>query len=83
MPTIHPGPMGSSAPVVPVRDAAGKALPVDMVRAYLMLAVAYAKDRPDQLFTVQRDGWGHSFRDLVSVFKGGPGNIMLPYGEHI
>lgn len=78
MPSIHPGPMGSSAPVVAVRDAAGTRLPLDMVRAFLMLAVEHARARPDRIYTVQRDGWGYAFRDLVSVFKGAPDNVMLP-----
>lgn len=75
---IYPGPMGSHAPIVSVRDTTGKALPIQMVHAFIMVVLGYAAARPDTSFRVQRDGWGYPWCDVVPAFAGAPGNVVLP-----
>lgn len=80
MPNITPGRIGDSAPFVPVRDASGSRLSVDVIRAFVLVAIEYARQRPDRIFHVQQDGWGVPFRDVVPMFKGCTGNVYFPQG---
>lgn len=75
---IYPTALGRSAPRVPARDQSGKRLPLQMVQAFLLVAVQHAAKRPDETFDVQRDGWGYSWRDVSSVLVDVPGNVRLP-----
>lgn len=81
MPNIFPCNMGEHpVPAVPVRDASGAKLPLDIIRAYVLVAVDYARKRPDQNFKIQQDGWGYSRFDIAPMFDHCPLNITLPYG---
>lgn len=80
MPNIYPGPMGSDMPQVPVKDINGNRLPLSVIKAYVLVAMQYARDRGDQVFYVQQDGWGYSLRDIAPFFDYCPKNICLPYG---
>ncbi len=78
--TLRPGPMGCVFPAIPVRDASGARLPIDMIRAYVMIALDTVRRQPEKLYRVQQEGWGYHRREIAPMFDRCPGNIMLPYG---
>lgn len=77
---ICPGKMGCDLPMVPVRDVNGARLQLQVIAAYVSVALDYARKRPDRTFKVQQDGWGYSRKDIAPLFDHCPKNITLPYG---
>lgn len=81
MPHIHPCKMSEyEVPLVPVTDTSGARLPLEMIKAYVMVAVDYARKRPEQTFKVQQEGWGYPRQQIAPLFDRCPLNITLPYG---
>ena len=77
---IYPEKMGCQLPAVAVRDISGARLQPEIIRAYVMLAVDYARRRPNANFEVQADGWGYDRKVIAPMFDHCPDNIRLPYG---
>lgn len=80
MPDITPGPITASPPQVPVRDAAGKRLSLDMIHAFVLVALDHARKHPSESFHVKQDGWGYPHNKIAPMFDRCPANIHLPYG---
>lgn len=80
MPDIYPGKIGETAPIVPARTATGERLPLDVIRAFVKLAMEYARGRPTQEFRVQQSGWGYPRQQIAPMFDHCPSNVTLPYG---
>lgn len=78
---IFPCKMGQHpTPAVPVRDVNGARLSLDIIRAYVMVALDYVRKRPERTFQVQQDGWGYDRKQIAPMFDYCPKNIKLPYG---
>ena len=80
MPDIIPGPITAAPPQVPVRDAAGKRLSLDLIHAFVWVALDHARKRPGVTFHVKQDGWGYAREKIAPMFDNCPQNIILPYG---
>lgn len=80
MPDITPGPITATAPQVPVRDSSGARLPLQVIRAFVIVALGHVRRNPDKLYYVKQDGWGYHRRDIAPMFNHCPSNVMLPYG---
>ncbi len=78
---IHPDRVGCFAPAVAARDAAGRRLPLQVIHAYVMIALDGARKQPDKMFRVQQDGWGYSPDEIAPLFAGAPDNVVLPWGK--
>lgn len=79
--SIFPCKMGQSpAPAVPVRDVNGARLSLDIIRAFVLVAMDHVRKRPSVTFHVQQDGWGYARQDIAPMFDHCPKNITLPYG---
>lgn len=75
MPQIYPTDMGGA---LPVRDNSGARLPVQMIHAYVLVALGQAASDPHLVYRVQRDGWGYSWRDIEPAFAGAGENVRVP-----
>lgn len=79
--SIGPAAMGAPPPGVPVRDAAGRKLTPDVVRAFVLVAMQHARQRPERSFRVVSKGWGYPNAVIAPMFDYAPDNICLPLWE--
>lgn len=77
---LFPSKMGCIPPAVPVRDMSGARLPLDVIRAFVMISLDHVRRQPDRMFYVMEDGWGYNRRQIAPMFDNCPKNIVLPYG---
>ena len=80
MTNIYPGPMGCTFPQVSVRDTSGARLPIDVIRAYVTVALMTVRRNPSVTYHVQQEGWGYHRTDIAPMFDNCPANVVLPHG---
>lgn len=74
------GRMGN-AYAIPTKDENIRTLPLDSIRRYVAIFVAYAKNHPELRFQVTAIGTGlagYKHEDIAPMFKGAPSNCRLP-----
>lgn len=68
---------------IPVRDEAGKLLPLSLISRYVRAFLTFAANHRELRFKVNRIGCGqgaHRDRDIAPLFNGAPANCLLPRG---
>lgn len=76
------GPQGNSY-AIPTKKANLKVLPLDEIRAFVEIFIAYALAHPKLVFEVTRIGCGlagYRDQDIAPMFAHAPANCQLPEG---
>lgn len=74
------GRMGS-AYAIPTKDENIRTLPLESIRRYVAIFIAYATNHPELRFKVTAIGTGlagYKHTDIAPMFKGAPDNCQLP-----
>lgn len=77
--SIGPAAVGAAPPSIPVRDAAGARLPVEMIRYFAKVAMDHARRNPSERFKVVGTGYGYPAKVIAPMFDYCPPNVSLPY----